>query len=69
MGDYHDLYFKTDVLLLTCVFEFLSNVCLEYYELNLCYCFSSPGLGWDFMLKMKGVKLDLTSDIDMYQFI
>lgn len=69
MGDYHDLYFKTDVLLLACVFEFLSNVCLEYYGLSLCYCFSSPGLGWDFMLKMKGVKLDLTSDIDMYQFI
>ena len=25
---------------------------LEYYELDLCHCFTSPGLSWDAMLKM-----------------
>ena len=31
--------------------------------------FSSPGLSWDAMLKMTGVKLEKTSDIDKYLFI
>ena len=30
---------------------------------------SSPGLCWDAMLKRTGVKLDLLSDVNMYQFI
>ena len=34
-----------------------------------CHYFTSPGLAWDAMLKMTGVKLELISDIDMYQFI
>ena len=32
-------------------------------------CFSSPGLSWDAMLKMTGVKLEKISDIDKYLFI
>ena len=43
MGDYHDLYLKTEVLLLTDVFEEFSNVCLKYYGLDPCCYFSSPG--------------------------
>ena len=32
MGDYHDLYLKTDVLLLVFdVFEKIINTCLDYY--------------------------------------
>ena len=44
MGDYHDLYLKTDVLLLADVFEKFINTCLEYYGLDPCQYFSSPGL-------------------------
>ena len=44
MGDYHDLYLKTDLLLLTDVFEKLINTCLKYYGLDPCHYFSSPGL-------------------------
>ena len=68
MGDYHDLYLKTDVLLLADVFEKF-NTCWEYYGLDPCHYFSSPGLSWDAMLKMTGMKLELISDIDKHLFI
>ena len=69
MFDYHELYLKTDVLLLADVFEKFINTCLEYYGLEPCHYFSSPGLSWDSMLKMTGIKLDLISDVDMRLFI
>ena len=69
MGDYHDLYLKTDVLLLTDVFERLINTCLEYYELDPCHYFSRSGLSWDAMLKMTKIELELLLDTDMYLFI
>ena len=68
-GDYHDLYLKTDILLLADVFEKFIKTCLDYYELDPWHYFSSPGLRWDAMLKMTGIKLDLISDIDMHLFI
>ena len=52
MGDYHDLYLKTDVILLTDVFEKFIKTCLYYYILDPCHCFSSSGLSSDAMLKM-----------------
>ena len=68
-GDYRDLYLKTDVLLLADVFEKFIKTCLDYYGLDPCHYFSSPGLSCDAMLKMTGIKLDLISDIDMHLFI
>ena len=69
LGEYHDLYLKTDVLLLCDVFEKFMDVCLEYYDLDPCHYFSSLGLAWDAMLKMTVVKLKLIDDIDMHLFI
>ena len=66
MSDYHDLYFTTDVLLLTDVFEKLINTCLKYYGLDPCSYFRSPGLSWDVMLKMTGMKLELISDNNVF---
>ena len=43
MGNYHDLYLKRDVFLLADKFEKFVNTCLDYYELDPCYYFSSPG--------------------------
>ena len=69
MGDYHDLYLKTDVLLLADVFEKFIKTCLDYYGLDPCHYLSSPGLSWDAMLKMTGIELELISDIDIHLFI
>ena len=43
LGQYHDLYLKTDVLLLAGVFEKFIKTCLNYYELDPSHYFSSPG--------------------------
>ena len=69
MGDCHDHYLKKDVLLVTDVFEKFIDTCLKYYELDPCYYFSAPGLSWNAMLKMTGIKLEKISDIDQYLFI
>ena len=69
IGDYHDLYLKTDVLLLADVFEKFIKTCLDYYELDPCHYFSSSGLSWDAMLKMTEVELELISDIEMHLFM
>ena len=69
MGEYHDLYLQSDILLLADVFENFRNTCLQYYKLDPCHYFTSPGLSWDAMLKMTDIKLELMTDIDMFQFI
>ena len=69
MGNYHDHYVKKDVLLLADVFENFFDTCLNFYKLDPCHYFSSPGLSWDAMLKMTGIKCKKISDMDMYLFI
>ena len=68
-GDYHDLYLKSDILLLADVFENFRSTCLQYYKLDPCHYYTSPGLSWDAMLKMTDIHLELMTDIDMFQFI
>ena len=62
MRDYHDLYQKTDVLLLADVFEEFRNVCLDNYQLDPAWYYTSPGLAWNACLKMTKVKLELLHD-------
>ena len=63
--DYHNLYNKTDVLLLADVFESFRNICIKNYKLDPAHYYTAPGLAWDACLKTTGVKLELLSDIDM----
>ena len=51
LGQYSDLYLKTDVILLAEVFENFRNNCLEAYELDPAHYYTTPGLSWDAMLK------------------
>ena len=69
MGEYHDLYLKTDILLLTDVFENFRVISLADYKLDPVHYVSTPGLSWDAMLKYTGINLELLRDIDMHHFI
>ena len=55
MGDYHDLYLITDILLLSDVLQKFISTFLECYGLGPCHYFSSRGLSWDEMLKITGI--------------
>ena len=44
LGKYHDIYLKTDVLLLTDIFENFRKVCLNNYHLDPAHYNSAPGL-------------------------
>ena len=65
----YDLYLKSDILLLADVLENFRKTCLQYYKLDPCHYFKSPGLSWDAMLKINDIKLELMTDTDMFQFI
>ena len=65
LGEYHDLYLKSDTLLLADVFENFSKMCLNIYQLDPAKFLSAPGLAWQAALKKTKVKLDLLTDIDM----
>ena len=69
MGEYHDLYQKSDILLLADVIENFRETCLEYYGLDPTHYVTSPGLSWDAMLRMTGISLELITDIDQQLFI
>ena len=63
--DYHDLYLKSDVLILADVFENFRSTCLKHYKLDPAHYYTSPGLAWDACLKTTGQHLELLSDYDM----
>jgi len=60
--EYHDLYSKTDVLLLADVFENFRDICMNNYDLDPAWNHMAPGLAWDACLKKTGVELELLSD-------
>ena len=73
MGEYHDLYLKSDVLILADVFENFrkkkKKKRKEYYNLDPAHYLSCPGFSWDAMLKMTIINLELITDIDMYHMV
>ena len=65
LGEYHDLYLRTDVILLANVFESFRKVCLDNYGLDPAHFYTAPGLAWKTCLKKTGIRLDLLLDPDM----
>ena len=46
LGEYHDLYLKSDTLLLADVFETFRKMCLKIYHSDPVKFLSAPGLAW-----------------------
>ena len=65
MGEYHDLYLKTDTILLANVFESFRSVCIENFGLDPAHFYTAPGLAWRACLKKTGIRLELLLDPDM----
>ncbi|KAJ8949457.1 hypothetical protein NQ318_007558 [Aromia moschata] len=69
LGEYSDLYLKTDVILLADVFENFRQKCLNIYQLDAAYYYTLPGFTWDCMLKYTKIELEFLQDVDMLLFI
>ena len=67
--DYHDLYLKSDVLLLSDVFENFRDVCLDNYRLDPIFYYTAPGLAWDACLKITKIELELLHDYEMLMMV
>ncbi|KAJ4445491.1 hypothetical protein ANN_07299 [Periplaneta americana] len=65
LGEYSDLYLKSDTLILTDVFENFREMCLKAYDLDCMYYYTVPGLAYSAMLKLTGVELQLIKDMTM----
>ena len=65
LGQYHDLYLRSDTALLADVFENFRDKCLDIDKLDPAYFLSAPGLSWQSGLKMTKQKLELLSDQNM----
>ena len=61
MGEYHNLYLKTDAILLANVFESFRNICMKNYWLDPAHFYTAPGLAWKACLKKTGIKLRVAS--------
>ena len=69
LKDYHDLHLKSDVILLSDVFETFRDLCMTNYELDPAWCYTAPGLAWDAALKITKVEMALLIDIEMLDMV
>ena len=69
LRDLHDIYVKTDTVLLCSVFESFRTMCMKQYGLDPCHMYTSPRLSRGSCLKMSGVQLELPTSIDQVLMI
>ena len=69
LGDYHDVYLKSDVLILAHVFENFGKFCLKEYSLDPAHFLAESQLSYTALLNFTEVRLELLSGLDMYTFL
>lgn len=67
--DWHDHYLEIDVKGLADVFENFRVLCLDIYGVDPAFYFTAPGMFNDALYKYTGAKVELISDVDMYNFM
>ena len=65
LGDYHDLYVQSDVLLLADVFKNFRNQCLKTYDLDPAKFLTLTSLAWQACLKVTNIQLNLITNSEM----
>ena len=60
MGEYHDFYLKTDVMLLSDVFENYRDLVLKTYNVDPAWYLTAPSFSLDVALKKYGEKLNFS---------
>ena len=68
LGDYQDPYLRTDVVLMANVYEAFRDTYLKHYKLDPVHFYTSPGLAWHACLKHTGIKLELLTDPDLFEW-
>ena len=69
LGDYHDLYLKTDTLLLACVFEEFRSLCYTTYGLDSAHYFTCSHLSGDAFWKHCKADIELLTDREHLEMV
>ena len=69
LGDYHDLYLRTDVLRLADVFENFRKAAMVTYGLDPANYYTLPGYSWGCLLKCTNIRLEQITEANLYLFI
>ncbi|CAH1959928.1 unnamed protein product [Acanthoscelides obtectus] len=69
IGQYSDLYLKTDIILLADVFENFRQTAHRTHGLDPAWYYTLPGYTFDCMLRYTGCKIEILKDVDMLLFV
>jgi hypothetical protein len=67
--DYHDIYLKTDVLLLADIFENFRSMAMATHHLDPAHYYTLPGFSWDACLLKTKITLELFDNPEMQLFV
>lgn len=65
MGEYNDIYMKSDTLLLIDIFESFRDIKIKSHKLDSAHFFTVPVMRWDAMLRFTKVKLKLLNNYNV----
>ena len=69
LGEYYDLYIKSNTLLLANVFRNFRKMCLKIYHIDPVKFLSAPESACQAALRKAEVKLELLTNIDMLSMV